>query len=151
MIRGDCGDRSLTRFVNPTCALETWLSFKYYRLHLVPKFGDMCDRKNWQLHPTGPEQVKQPVGQVDWGKAIFCIQKPCRQNLKPRNIFFTFFAWSLKAIGGLPMCVLSYIFAWHRGSSGQRPWVRLLHSLVHCHLARLCEDLFSSDTRPWTV
>ena len=25
-------------------------------------------------------------------------------------------------IGGLPMCVLSYIFAWHRGSSGQRPW-----------------------------
>ena len=24
-------------------------------------------------------------------------------------------------IGGLPMCVLSYIFAWHRGSSGQRP------------------------------
>ena len=33
-------------------------------------------------------------------------------------------------IGGLPMCVLSYILAWHRGSSGQRPWVRLLHSLV---------------------
>ena len=54
-------------------------------------------------------------------------------------------------IGGLPMCVLSYIFAWHRGSSGQRPWVRLLHSLVHCHLARLCEDLFSSGMRPWTV
>ena len=25
------------------------------------------------------------------------------------------------SIGGLPMCVLSYIFAWHRGSSGQRP------------------------------
>ena len=55
------------------------------------------------------------------------------------------------SIGGLPMCVLSYIFAWHRGSSGQRPWVRLLHSLVHCHLARLCEDLFSSGMRPWTV
>ena len=51
------------------------------------------------------------------------------------------------AIGGLPMCVLSYIFAWHRGSSGQRPWVRLLHSLVHCHLARLCEDLFSAAIR----
>ena len=50
-------------------------------------------------------------------------------------------------IGGLPMCVLSYIFAWHRGSSGQRPWVRLLHSLVHCHLARLCEDLFSAAIR----
>ena len=42
-------------------------------------------------------------------------------------------------IGGLPMCVLSYIFAWHRGSSGQPPWVRLLHSLGHCHLARLCK------------
>ena len=50
-------------------------------------------------------------------------------------------------IGGLPMCVLSYIFAWHRGSSGQRPWVRLLHNLVHCHLARLCEDLFSAAIR----
>ena len=50
-------------------------------------------------------------------------------------------------IGGLPMCVLSYIFAWHRGSSGQRPWVRLLHSLVHCHLARLCKDLFSAAIR----
>ena len=50
-------------------------------------------------------------------------------------------------IEGLPMCVLSYIFAWHRGSSGQRPWVRLLHSLVHCHLARLCEDLFSAAIR----
>ena len=24
-------------------------------------------------------------------------------------------------IDGLPVCVLSYIFAWHRGSSGQRP------------------------------
>ena len=42
-------------------------------------------------------------------------------------------------IGGLPMCVLSYIFAWQRGSSGQPPWVRLLHSLGHCHLARLCK------------
>ena len=42
-------------------------------------------------------------------------------------------------IGGLPMCVLSYIFAWHRGSSGPPPWVRLLHSLGHCHLARLCK------------
>ena len=50
-------------------------------------------------------------------------------------------------IGGLPMCVLSYIFAWHRGSSGQRPWVRLLHSFVHCHLARLCKDLFSAAIR----
>ena len=26
---------------------------KYYCLHLVPKFGDMCDRQNWRLHPTG--------------------------------------------------------------------------------------------------
>ena len=60
-------------------------------------------------------------------------------------------AYSIRPIGGLPMCVLSYIFAWHRGSSGQRPWVRLLHSLVHCLLARLCEDLFSSGMRPWTV
>ena len=25
---------------------------KYYCLHLVPKFGDMCDRQNWRLHPT---------------------------------------------------------------------------------------------------
>ena len=45
----------------------------------------------------------------------------------------------LLLIGGLPMCVLSYIFSWHRGSSGQPPWVRLLHSLGHCHLARLCK------------
>ena len=43
------------------------------------------------------------------------------------------------SIDGLPVCVLSYIFAWHRGSSGQPPWVRLLHSLGHCHLARLCK------------
>ena len=27
--------------------------WKYYCLHLVPKFGDMCDRQNWRLHPTG--------------------------------------------------------------------------------------------------
>ena len=26
---------------------------KYYCLHLVPKFGDMCDPQNWRLHPTG--------------------------------------------------------------------------------------------------
>ena len=45
----------------------------------------------------------------------------------------------IRPIGGLPMCVLSYIFAWHRGSSGLPPWVRLLHSLGHCHLARLCK------------
>ena len=44
-----------------------------------------------------------------------------------------------QAIGRLPMCVLSYIFAWHRGSSGQPPWVRLSHSLGHCHLTRLCK------------
>ena len=25
---------------------------KCYGLHLVPKFGDMCDRQNWRLHPT---------------------------------------------------------------------------------------------------
>ena len=25
---------------------------KYYCFHLVPKFGDMCDRQNWRLHPT---------------------------------------------------------------------------------------------------
>ena len=25
---------------------------KCYCLHLVPKFGDMCDRQNWRLHPT---------------------------------------------------------------------------------------------------
>ena len=25
---------------------------KYYCLHLVPKFGDECDRQNWRLHPT---------------------------------------------------------------------------------------------------
>ena len=25
---------------------------KYYCLHLVPKFGDMCDRQNWRLHQT---------------------------------------------------------------------------------------------------
>ena len=25
---------------------------KYYCLHLVPKFGDVRDRQNWQLHPT---------------------------------------------------------------------------------------------------
>ena len=28
---------------------------------------------------------------------------------------------SFVSIDGLPVCVLSYIFAWHRGSSGQRP------------------------------
>ena len=26
--------------------------YKYYCLHLVPKFGDLCDRQNWRLHPT---------------------------------------------------------------------------------------------------
>ena len=30
---------------------------KYYCLHLVPKFGDMCDRQNWRLHPTGDVAV----------------------------------------------------------------------------------------------
>ena len=25
---------------------------KYYCLHFVPKFGDVCDRQNWRLHPT---------------------------------------------------------------------------------------------------
>ena len=25
---------------------------KYYCLHLVPKFGDVCDRQNWSLHST---------------------------------------------------------------------------------------------------
>ena len=56
------------------------------------------------------------------------------------------------SIAGLQMCVLGYIFTWHRGSSGQRPWVRLLHSLVHCHLAMLCEDLFSAaiQDREWS-
>ena len=50
-------------------------------------------------------------------------------------------------IGGLPKCVLIYIFGWHRGSSGQRPCVRLLHSLLHCHLAGLCEDPCSAAIR----
>ena len=31
---------------------------KYYCLHLVPKFGDMCDRQNWRLHPTGFVRLK---------------------------------------------------------------------------------------------
>ena len=26
---------------------------KQYCLHFVPKFGDMRDRQNWRLHPTG--------------------------------------------------------------------------------------------------
>ena len=58
----------------------------------------------------------------------------------PLATFFMFSECSNKAaIDGLPVYVLSYIFAWHRGSSGQPPWVRLLHSLGHCHLARLCK------------
>ena len=71
-----------------------------------------------------------------------------KMDATSQTTYSSAFSW----IGGLPMCVLSYIFAWHRGSSGQRPWVRLLHSLllhslVHCHLARLCEDLFSAAIR----
>ena len=31
---------------------------KYYCLHLVPKFGDMCDRQNWRLHPTAETAPK---------------------------------------------------------------------------------------------
>ena len=35
---------------------------KYHCLHLVPKFGDMCDRQNWRLHPTRsrPNQIAGP-------------------------------------------------------------------------------------------
>ena len=35
---------------------------KYYCLHLVPKFGDMCDRQNWRLHPTGCPDVNKLRG-----------------------------------------------------------------------------------------
>ena len=34
---------------------------KYYCLHLVPKFGDMCDRQNWRLHPTVNEAESPSV------------------------------------------------------------------------------------------
>ena len=26
--------------------------YRYYCLHLVPKFGDVQDRQNWRMHPT---------------------------------------------------------------------------------------------------
>ena len=32
---------------------------KYYCLHFVPKFGDVCDRQNWRLHPTA-ESMSPP-------------------------------------------------------------------------------------------
>ena len=91
-----------------------------------------------------------------YGNAEFTMEHLCNEDLECIDRIHSTSGLSFNSsmlsdaliyIGGLPMCVLSYIFAWHRGSSGQRPWVRLLHSLVHCHLARLCEDLFSAAIR----
>ena len=73
-------DRSFSRFswsldvgakmtVFPLSVLQIWRSrkrvaiqiqlmninvseFKYYCLHLVPKFGAVSDRQNWRLNPT---------------------------------------------------------------------------------------------------
>ena len=41
--------------------------WKYYCLRLVPKFGDMCDRQNWRLHPTANTNAsrKVPLGLRD--------------------------------------------------------------------------------------
>ena len=51
------------------------------------------------------------------------IQKPTEASLfvVASRLVHVVFSSHDDAIGGLPMCVLSYIFAWHWGSSGQRP------------------------------
>ena len=35
--------------------------YKYYCLQLIPKFGDMCDRQNWRLHPTVRRHFEFPM------------------------------------------------------------------------------------------
>ena len=45
---------------------------KYYCLHLVPKFGDVCDRQNWRLRPT----VKPPW-HIDKLNSLHCTYSVC--------------------------------------------------------------------------
>ena len=52
---------------------------KYCCLHLVPKFGYMCDRQNWPLHPTD-----HPWLMVGW--SISVLGGPSINNLlRPSN------------------------------------------------------------------
>ena len=39
---------------------------KYYCLHLVSKYGNMCDRQNWRLHPTAGRSALTAGAHNSW-------------------------------------------------------------------------------------
>ena len=55
---------------------------KYYCLHLVPKFGDMCDRQNWRLHPTVEWTVFQTMKSI----VILCLKSGAHPPLRSLRI-----------------------------------------------------------------
>ena len=68
---------------------------KYYCLHLVPKFGDMCDRQNWRLHPTAKPSSSEQISHLlasrrAWCKEPFCLSSSrfidLRNRLKMTNL-----------------------------------------------------------------
>ena len=56
--------------------------WKYYCLHLVPKFGDMCDCQNWRLHPTDEGNL-YTIGEV---RIIFSRMQGVNQHAIPSII-----------------------------------------------------------------